>query len=188
MDAALTLPGTEWTPVIENEFKKIIDEAVGNRHLCHRGSQRYMRRSLVAKVTITVVSSTLTLLSTATTTSPRLSQSSTVLGFQLLLSGLLTILTAVVALLAYDRRAEQLRKLAVEWGSLMSRAQYIYRCDDERRRHARVTLGAMWEERNGIVDSDVFISALARNSSQVTIEPRALMRRHSTPPEKLDDP
>ena len=153
-NAVITNAGDEWTLEIEDEFQRLYREATVKRFLCHQGSQRFARRSNALKVAMTVASSTLTLVSTATTTNPELARSAHVQAVQLVLSGILTVFTAIVALLAYDRNSEQLRKLGVEWGVVMTRAQYLFRFDDERRTHAKAVLEAMWDERNKMDDSD----------------------------------
>jgi len=145
---------SQWTVEIEDEFHRLYREATMKRFLCHRGSQRFARRSNALKLIMTVASSTLTLVTTATTTNPQLAKSAHMQAVQLVLSGILTIFAAIIALLAYDRQSEQLRKLGVEWGVVMTRAQYLFRFDDERRAHAKAVLEAMWDERNKMDDSD----------------------------------
>ena len=160
-EQTLALRNNEWTPEIEEEFRKLHAEAVAMRFICQKSSQLYIKRSRAYKIFITVVSSVLTLMNTATATNPVLAQSIEMQVIQLLISTLLTVATAVFALLAYDRRAEQLRKVAMDWGSIMMRAQYLFRFDDERRLEAKKALECMWDDRNKMDATEVILPSQA---------------------------
>jgi len=162
----------EWTPEIEEEFRKLHAEAVTMRFICQKSSQLYMKRSRAFKILITVVSSVLTLMNTATATNPILAQSIEMQVMQLLISTLLTVVTAIFGLLAYDRRAEQLRKVAMDWGSIMMRAQYLFRFDDERRLEAKKALEGMWDDRNKMDTTEMILPSKAWRSADGDVVPR----------------
>lgn len=138
---------SEWTPEIELEFKRIYNESVANRHLSLKASNYFKRRATVIKILLTLISGLITLLAAMAKSDQDLADNQVVQFMQLALGTLLTIISSINSIFAFDKRTEQFRKYAGEWGQIRDKAHHMFRFDDGRRKNAKHVFEDMCERK-----------------------------------------